>query len=60
VETHIRDVTDSHLDWFWQQRSLRELGREMFPNCKEISESVAAYRAIMEYLAAHTGPDLQV
>lgn len=32
----------------------------MFPNCKEISESVAAYRAVAEYLVDHPGPDLQV
>eukprot|EP00928_Gymnodinium_smaydae_P075536 TRINITY_DN5855_c1_g1_i2.p1 TRINITY_DN5855_c1_g1~~TRINITY_DN5855_c1_g1_i2.p1 ORF type:complete len:196 (-),score=12.43 TRINITY_DN5855_c1_g1_i2:522-1109(-) len=50
VTSVVRHMNDDHLDWFWRRSSLRDLGRDMFPNVKEISESVSAYRMVIDYM----------
>jgi hypothetical protein len=47
----VRESSDRHLDYFWRREACRNMGTSMFPNCKEITESVAAFRAATEYLA---------
>ena len=50
VETVIQNESDGHLDWFWSHPQLVGMGRSMFPNVKEITESAGAYLAAVEYM----------
>jgi len=48
--TELQQVNTYHVDWFWRRhRELigSDLALEFFPNSKEISESVAAYRQLV-------------
>jgi hypothetical protein len=56
VETVVPNVCDRHLDWFWQQPRLVGMGRTMFPNIKEVTESAGAYLAAVEYMQDHEVP----
>jgi hypothetical protein len=55
ISLRVREVNASHLDWFWdflrrqQESTLRRLLR-VFPNVKEQSENVAAFRAVQPLL----------
>ncbi len=43
----------NHLDWFWYKLQTKQLPSNLmfflFPNCKEISESVSAFRTVLYY-----------
>lgn len=41
VEHSVKLPTLAHLDWFWRRPVCRALGSSIFPNCKEITESVS-------------------
>ena len=55
VETVVKHTLDDHLDWFWHRPQLVAMGRDMFPNVKEITESVSAFRAAVRYVEEHMG-----
>jgi len=48
VEHTIRMPTLEHFQYFWDRPQFRMLGTEVFADTKEISESVAAYRAALD------------
>lgn len=50
VETVVHNESDGHLDWFWEHPQLVGMGRSMFPNVKEITESSGAYLAAVDYM----------
>jgi hypothetical protein len=41
------------IEWFWHRAQLVSMGRDMFPNIKEITESTAAYVAARNYMDSH-------
>lgn len=51
VEHRVRQADLSHLQWFWGNAALRQLGTSIFDDVKEITESCSAYRAARRALA---------
>lgn len=56
VETVVKHPTDDHLDYFWHRSQLVGMGRDMFPNIKEITESTGAYLAAVRYMEENALP----
>ena len=48
VEHTVRQPTLEHVQYFWDRPSFRGLGTDVFADVKEITESVAAYRAALK------------
>lgn len=51
VEHTIRMPTLEHFQYFWDRPQFRMLGTEVFADTKEISESIAAYRAALDAMS---------
>lgn len=54
IRIRLRKTTLFYLDWFWNKLTLKELDPllmlPMFPNCKEITESVGAFWGLQDLI----------